>query len=151
MAVIAIKPSDGVIRQREAAWNSVKDGCDKINEPGSGTNMKFFLPTVDCGFTINSVCDEYPRKVAQSPALYDKQPAKISFYRQACFVYFPGDTIIETFTILVPLRVSGQIELGNENDYITMDEDHYYHILSKAVLRLRAGSRLEAIAIGRIK
>jgi hypothetical protein len=47
----------------------------------------------------------------------------------------------------VPLRVSGKIELEG----ITVDEDNYYHILSKAVLRLKAGSRLEAIAIAKIQ
>ncbi|KAL3435037.1 hypothetical protein BDV09DRAFT_81726 [Aspergillus tetrazonus] len=146
MAVIPIK-SDNVIRQREAAWNSVKDDCDKIHEPESGTNMKFFLPTADCGLAINCVRDEYPQQAASSPALYSEKPAKISDYRQACFVYFPGDTIIETFTILVPLRVSGKIELEG----ITVDEDNYYHILSRAVLRLNAGSRLEAIAIAKIQ
>ncbi|KAL3479799.1 hypothetical protein BJX99DRAFT_255232 [Aspergillus californicus] len=146
MAVIPIQ-SDKVTRESEEAWNSVKDNCDKIHEPESGTNMKFFLPTVDCGFTIECVRDEYPQQVASSPTLYNGKPAIISDLRHACFVYFPGETIIEMFTIIVPLRVSGKIELGG----ITVDEDHYYHILSKAVLRLRTGSRLEAIAIAKIQ
>ena len=62
MAAIPIK-SDKVTSLREAAWVSVQDDCNKICEPESGTNMKFFQPTVDCGFIINCIRDEYPQQV----------------------------------------------------------------------------------------
>jgi hypothetical protein len=62
-------------------------------------------------------------------------------------VFFPGNTPVNFFTILIPLRVSGQVELGDTR----VDESHYYHILNYTVLRLMKGSRLEAIAICNIK
>lgn len=42
-AVIKLTPisSDEFTRRRNDAWDSVKDECDRLKEPESGTNMKW--------------------------------------------------------------------------------------------------------------
>jgi hypothetical protein len=55
--------SDEFTRQRGPAWDSVKDECDMINEPETGTNMKFFQPTQECRLAINTICNEYTQQV----------------------------------------------------------------------------------------
>lgn len=86
-----------------------------------------------------------PNQVASSN-LYTGKPRSITNYLHAGFVYFPGDMIIESFTILIPLRVSGQIKVGG----VVVDGEHYYHVLGTALLSVMAGSRMEAIAISKI-
>ncbi|KJF60699.1 uncharacterized protein CIMG_11959 [Coccidioides immitis RS] len=131
--------------QHKAAWASVKDDCDKILESENKTNLKFFLPTPDCGITSKYVSNKYPQQ-ATSSELYAGKPQKISDYCHAGFVYFPEDTVIKLFTILVPLHIRGQIKLGE----ITLDREHYYHVLSETVLSVMADSKLEAIVISKI-
>jgi hypothetical protein len=55
--------SNEFTRQRGPAWDSVKDECDMINGPETGTNMKFFQPTLECGLAIKSICNEYTQQV----------------------------------------------------------------------------------------
>ncbi|RJE19037.1 hypothetical protein PHISCL_08620 [Aspergillus sclerotialis] len=147
MTVVRTIPFSGQIKKQcEAAWASVEDDCNKILQPDNG-NMKFFYPTEDCSLTIKYIQDEYPQQAASSLELYKGKPRKISDYRHAGFVYFPGDTVIESFTIVVPLRISGQVKIGE----VTMDEKHYYHVLNKAMLSVMVDSRLEAIAVSKIQ
>lgn len=71
MTVIQILSSNEVSQQREAAWASVKESCDKVLEPESGRNVKFFHPTPDCGLLIHTICAEYPQQVKSPQAMLD--------------------------------------------------------------------------------
>ncbi|KAK2735829.1 hypothetical protein FQN57_001106 [Myotisia sp. PD_48] len=146
MMVIPIILTPEVAVQREAAWSSVKDTCVDLlgpkNEPLAVLN-----PTKECGTIIDSIISEYPEQVAASSQINATKPCKIKKYLHAEFVYFPGDILFKSFTIIVPLRVSGNVKFGEE----IVDENHYYYVLNGTFLSVASGSRLEAISISNIE
>ncbi|KAI1954737.1 hypothetical protein LOZ58_006912, partial [Ophidiomyces ophidiicola] len=62
MTIIQIPPTDKILRQREAAWTSVKDICEQILAPENIRSLKFFQPTTECGLLVHYTTEEYPRK-----------------------------------------------------------------------------------------
>ncbi|OJD10325.1 hypothetical protein AJ78_08625, partial [Emergomyces pasteurianus Ep9510] len=76
---------------------------------------------------------------------YQGKPTKISKCLVAGLVYFK-DISIKTFTILVPLQVSGNIKIGD----VTVDTDHYYHVLGECFLKIAKRGKLVAISVSNI-
>lgn len=54
---------------------------------------------------------------------------------------------IEPFTIMMPLCVLGEVEIGGER----VDTSHYYHVLDGCRLKIKQGSKLVAIVVSDIK
>ncbi|KAL2374533.1 hypothetical protein RJ035_007886 [Blastomyces gilchristii] len=142
MTVIPIS-SDRVNTQALAAWGGVEDICNKLTKPMDKTPAHF-EPTKDCRATVDYICNEYATQARSSQAYLGK-PSKISKCIVAGLVYFE-DISIKSFTILMPLQVSGNVKIGD----VTVDTDHYYHVLGEYFLRVAEGGKLVAISVSNI-
>ncbi|KKZ66990.1 hypothetical protein EMCG_07321 [[Emmonsia] crescens] len=102
-----------------------------------------FEPTRDCKVAVDYICDEYATQAHSSA--YQGKPTRISKCLVAGLVYFE-DIPIKSFTILMPLQVSGNIQIGD----VTVDTDHYYHVLGECFLKVAEGGKLVAISVSNI-
>ena len=71
-------------------------------------------------------------------------PAEISNYKRGGLVVFPGKAPIGmTFTIMIPLRISGEVKVDGH----ALDMDHYYHIPKECSIEVSTGAKLVVLVI----
>lgn len=62
-------------------------------------------------------------------------------------MFLPGKADIgNTFTIVIPLYVSGMVKVGGQE----VDTDHIYHILSKCFVEIPDDGKLAALVMDEI-
>ena len=137
---VVLNTSAQVKLQGKTAWSQMQATCNSFMKSMHGI-FTFFKLTVDCKSAIDHISAEYPEKVSISgnvggvflievkvssqPTVYTGKPHQISKCIHAEIVYFPEDIEIETFAIIMPLSMLGEVEIEGRR----VDTDHYYHIL----------------------
>ncbi|KAI1940078.1 hypothetical protein LOZ58_000069 [Ophidiomyces ophidiicola] len=143
MAVIVITSVE-VTLQAQQAWEEVQDVVNALEKPKE-SNIGYFTPSDHCRTVIDLVSREYSKKASASQQYADKPP-RISNCLHAGFVYFGDSTIGRPFTIMIPLKVVGNVTLGD----VTVDAKHYYHIMKQTYLKVSENSNIAAVVISEI-
>ncbi|KKZ68304.1 hypothetical protein EMCG_01055 [[Emmonsia] crescens] len=141
-AVFPFLPTDFEVK-REEAWNESKPVVNSLPKPRRGV-VTAFLPTYACYILIQAVINNYPQMATSSTA---HQLKTISKYRPGGLVFLPGKADIgNTFTIVIPLYVSGMVKVGGQ----VVDTDHIYHILSECFVEIPDDGKLAALVMDEI-
>ncbi|KAJ5223427.1 hypothetical protein N7468_007969 [Penicillium chermesinum] len=135
--------SANVKAQAAKAWAEAKPVAESLPKPRDHSVARFFT-TDECNVLIKEVLNEARQEISTVESIPLRQPLRM---KTGGHVVFPGRTTTgQTFTMLIPLQVIGDVKLGE----MFVDTDHCYKILTECVVEVSRGGKLVALIVSDI-